>query len=895
MAERDKPGLADQDPAIYGGMAAEIERLDVELAEAREQLAATSEVLAVLARSASDLEGVLETVVESARKLCGADAGQVLLVDGDRYRFVYGSGMTPEYREFMANNPLALNRGTLTGRVALDRRATQITDVLADPDYAWADAQRAAGYRTLMGVPMLLDDEVVGVLSLWRTQVDPFSDRAVEVLTTFAAQAALAVRTVDLVRALGNRTHELARKVNQLEALGAVGQGVSSSLNLMEVLTTIIMQAVIMSGTDGGSIYEFDEDAKEFRIRTACGTRPEVLHTLRHTRIGLDDTFIGKAAKRGHSMGLPDLRDAPLDPHLSVLAEDGWRSLVAVPMLRDSRIVGALVVRRHTPGHIPDEVSDLLESFASQSALALINAQLYRRLERQSAALEVASRHKSEFLASMSHELRTPLNAIIGFSEVLLERMFGELNERQDEYLRDIWSSGKHLLELLNDILDLSKIEAGQMVLNRSEFIVRKSLDYCLSLVRERALKQGILLSLEVDPEVGQLDADRLRFRQVVLNLLSNAVKFTPDGGRVDIRASIRGQDLVVTVADTGVGVAGEDHQRIFDSFQQGTRPAGQAEGTGLGLTLSKRIVELHGGRIWVESEVGTGSTFGFTLPAGSEEPVSVRVPLAGMDSGLTTKPAPGPGPTVVVVEDDRRSFDLLRAHLEAAGVRVVGARDGEEGLDTVRRLSPAGVILDILLPGIDGWEVLARLKADPQTAPIPVIVVSMLDERGRGFTLGAAEYLVKPVGKEQLLAAVYRAAAMPEREHTVVAIDDDPHAIKLVRANLEPEGWTVLGAPTGREGLALIRERQPSVVLLDLLMPGMDGFEVVEALRAEPGTKTIPVVILTSKSMTPQDKERLRGRITYVARKTEFDLSGLAGLLRWASASRQSSASEPG
>jgi signal transduction histidine kinase/DNA-binding response OmpR family regulator len=895
MAERDKPGLADQDPAIYGGMAAEIERLDVELAEAREQLAATSEVLAVLARSASDLEGVLETVVESARKLCGADAGQVLLVDGDRYRFVYGSGMTPEYREFVANNPLALNRGTLTGRVALDRRATQITDVLADPDYAWADAQRVAGYRTLMGVPMLLDDEVVGVLSLWRTQVDPFSDRAVEVLTTFAAQAALAVRTVDLVRALGNRTHELARKVNQLEALGAVGQGVSSSLNLMEVLTTIIMQAVIMSGTDGGSIYEFDEDAKEFRIRTACGTRPEVIHALRQTRIGLDDTFIGKAAKRGHSMGLPDLRDAPLDPHLSVLAEDGWRSLVAVPMLRDSRIVGALVVRRHTPGHIPDEVSDLLESFASQSALALINAQLYRSLERQSAALEVASRHKSEFLASMSHELRTPLNAIIGFSEVLLERMFGELNERQDEYLRDIWSSGKHLLELLNDILDLSKIEAGQMVLNRSEFIVRKSLDYCLSLVRERALKQGILLSLEVDPEVGLLDADRLRFRQVVLNLLSNAVKFTPDGGRVDIRASIRDQDLVVTVADTGMGVAAEDHQRIFDSFQQGTRPAGQAEGTGLGLTLSKRIVELHGGTIWVESEVGTGATFGFTLPAGSEEPVSAPVPLTGMDPGLTTKPAPGPGPTVVVVEDDRRSFDLLRAHLEAAGVRVVGARDGEEGLDTVRRLSPAGVILDILLPGIDGWEVLARLKADPRTAPIPVIVVSMLDERGRGFALGAAEYLVKPVGKEQLLAAVYRAAAMPEREHTVVAIDDDPRVIKLVRANLEPEGWTVLGAPTGREGLALIRERQPSVVLLDLLMPGMDGFEVVEALRAEPGTKTIPVVILTSKSMTPQDKERLRGRITYVARKTEFDLSGLAGLLRWASASRQSSAPEPG
>jgi CheY-like chemotaxis protein len=341
--------------------------------------------------------------------------------------------------------------------------------------------------------------------------------------------------------------------------------------------------------------------------------------------------------------------------------------------------------------------------------------------------------------------------------------------------------------------------------------------------------------------------------------------------------------------------VAAEDRLRIFDSFQQGARLPGQAEGTGLGLTLSKRILELHGGRIWVESEAGKGSTFGFALPAGSGEPALTSVPQVGLDSGLPTELAPGPGPTVVVVEDDRRSFDLLRAYLEAAGARVVSARDGEEGLDTVRQLSPAGVILDILLPGIDGWEVLARLKADPRTTAIPVIVVSMLDERGRGFALGAAEYLVKPVGKEQLLAALYRAAAMPERKHTVVAIDDDPLAIELVRASLEPEGWTVLGAATGQEGLALIRERQPSAVLLDLLMPGMDGFEVVEALRSDPDTKSVPVVILTSKSMTQQDKERLQGRITYVARKTEFDLSGLAGLLRWASTSRQSPASESG
>ena len=281
MVERDKRKAADQDPAINAEIAAETERLADELAEVREQLSATSEVLAVIGRSASDLEGVLETVVESARKLCGADAGQVFLVDGDRYRLAYGSGMTAEYREFIADNPLVLDRGTLVGRVGLDRQATQIADVLADPDYGRPDVQRVGGYRTIVGVPMLLDGEVVGVLSVSRTQVNPFSDRAVEVLTTFAAQAALAVRTVDLVTTLESRTDELGRKVTQLEALGAVGQAERLSLNLTEVLNTIITQAVELSGSDGGSIYEFDEDAREFRIATVCGTAPKTLDSSR--------------------------------------------------------------------------------------------------------------------------------------------------------------------------------------------------------------------------------------------------------------------------------------------------------------------------------------------------------------------------------------------------------------------------------------------------------------------------------------------------------------------------------------------------------------------------------------------------------------------------------------
>jgi signal transduction histidine kinase len=555
-----------------GGLRGEVERLRRDLAEAREQQAATSGVLAVLGRATSDLDAVLEAVVDSARRLCRADIALIFLLEGDAYRLAIASGpLTEEDRAYLAQHPLAQDRGTLAGRVGLERRPQQIADVLADPEYGRLDIQRHGGFRTTMGVPMLLDGEVVGVLVVWRTQVDPFSERATELLTTFAAQAAIAIRSVDLVNALKARTAEV----------------------------------------------------------------------------------------------------------------------------------------------------------------------------------EVASRHKSEFLASMSHELRTPLNAVIGFSEVLLERMFGDLNDRQEEYLRDIWSSGKHLLELLNEILDLSKVEAGQMTLEPTEFSLQEALGHGLALVRERAARHGIRLGLEVAPEVGLVRADELRLKQVIVNLLSNAVKFTPDGGRVEVRARTEGSEVLVTVADTGTGVAAADRDRIFESFQQGGRRASTTEGTGLGLTLSKRIVELHGGRIWVESELGVGSTFGFAIPAG------VPAPAAGAVADDPGR-ADGTG-TVVVIDDDRRSIDLLTVYLEAAGLRVVSASDGRRGVELIRALKPAIVVLDILLPGLDGWQVLESLKADPATAAIPVVVVSILDERGRGLALGAAEYLVKPVSREGVLDALAR------------------------------------------------------------------------------------------------------------------------------------------
>jgi signal transduction histidine kinase/DNA-binding response OmpR family regulator len=849
-----------------------------ELAEVKEQLSASSDVLTAIGRS-SDVDAVLGAVVDSARRLCRADVSQIHLVQDGMLRLARSAGLSEAGVDFMARHPVGPDRQSLIGRVQLYGTTQQITDVLTDPDYARFDLQRLAGLRTVLGVPMQLDDELVGVLLVWRIQVEPFGERETAVLTTFAAQAAIAIRQADLVRALEHRQRELGQKVEQLEALGEIGRAVSSSLDVDEVLDRIVTHAVELSGTDGGSLMELSGD--RFQVRTVYGTSPETMDRLRNTRIEVDGTLVGLAATERRPQQVPDLREVPMDPHLRVLRDAGWRSLIAVPMLREGHVVGALVVRRKSPGGFSEETCELLQTFASHSAMALVNARLFGELERKSAELEAASRHKSEFLASMSHELRTPLNAVIGFSEVLLERMFGDLNERQEEYLRDILDSGRHLLELLNDILDLSKVEAGRMPLERSTFFVPDVLESCLSQVRAKAEQKGILLRRDVAAGVGLLETDELRFKQVLLNLLSNAVKFTPAGGTVSVRVTADRDALAVTVTDTGIGVAPEDRDRIFESFQQSGRGPAQQEGTGLGLTLSRRIVELVGGHMWLDSEVGVGSTFGFTVPTG---PDSVRVDAS---------PDAGDGrPLVVVIEDDRRSLGLLTLYLRSAGLRVLGVGNAATGLDAVRRELPAAVVLDIRLPDLEGWEVLSALKGDASTVAVPVVVVSILDERGKGFALGADEYLVKPVSREDVLAALARVRALPERG-TLLAIDDDPHAVQLVQTVLQPAGWRVVTATDGAAGIAAARSLLPTAILLDLLMPGIDGFEVVEALRRDERTSGIPIVVLTAKAISSAEKDRLRGQISYVAQKGDFDPALLVELVRRATANHLAAPSD--
>src|ERR687897_857049 len=690
-----------------------------------EQLVAADAVLVALGRSSSDADAdaVMTTVAESARRLCRCQGVSIYLLHGEEFELATTVGLPPEFRSYVAAHPIRKDRETMAGRVALDRRIEQVRDVLTDPGYGRRDVQEIAGSRTMIAAPLILDDEVVGAISLWRTKVEPFDERATAMLQTFAAQAAAVVRNVHLARELEGRQLELARKVEQLQALNEVGETVSSTLVLDEVLFKIILNAVRFAECDGGSIMEYVEAERRFLARTTYPSSQELLSGLRKIVIGLDETLVGRAAREGHPIGISDIALVDRDVHLELLYKDGWRSVLAVPVLRDGQIIGVMVVRRKTPGDFSNEVLDFMETFASQSALAVSNARLFRELERKSAELQVASVHKSDFLASMSHELRTPLNAVIGFSEVLLERMFGDLNERQEEYLRDILSSGKHLLELLNEILGLSKVEAGRMELELSVFPVKGVIEHTIALVRERAALHGITLTLEIDPALDLIESDELRFKQVMLNLLSNAVKFTPDGGHIEVKAGRTKRGMTVTVTEEGIG---------------------------LGLTLCRRIVALMGGVMTLKTEVGVGSTFGFT------------VPIRGDEGPLESNNRDNADPVVVVIDDDRRSLDLMSAYLDGRGVHVVRARDGNEGLDAIRRLQPVAALLDIRLPGIDGWEVLEALQADPETEEVPVIIVSILDEKSRGLAAGAAEYLVKPVGRDDLLDALRRLRVLP-------------------------------------------------------------------------------------------------------------------------------------
>jgi signal transduction histidine kinase len=593
-----------------------------QVSEALERQTATSEILRVISSSPTNLQPIFDAILARATSLCEAHLGVLQLCEGDSYRAVAHRGASAEFERWLFEGPRPLDAVTGVGRAIREVQPIHIIDIADAPAYRERHPARVAtvelgGARTFLAVPMVKEGNAIGGIVIYRSEVRPFTDRQIELVQTFADQAVIAIENARLFNELQARTAQLTHSVEQLTALGDVGRALSSTLDLDAVLQTIVTRASQLAGADACSVFEYDEASEAFHLRATHSLDQEVVAVARRTPIRKGEGVQGRMAITRQPVQIPDIaaEDAYHGPLRDILLRTGTRALLAVPLLREDQLIGGLTVNKKTPGEFSLETIDLLKTFATQSALAIQNARLFREIANKSRQLEIASQHKSEFLANMSHELRTPLNAIIGFSEALTERMFGDLNDKQDEYLEDIHASGQHLLSLINDILDLSKIEAGRMDLDRTEFDVSQAIDNALMLVRDRAARRGIVLHQAVDQRLGQVTADERKIKQVLLNLLSNALKFTPEGGRVDVRASVVDGMAEVSVTDTGVGIAPEDQQAVFEEFRQVGTAAKKVEGTGLGLALSRKFIELHGGRIRVTSQVGAGSTFTFTLP----------------------------------------------------------------------------------------------------------------------------------------------------------------------------------------------------------------------------------------------------------------------------------------
>jgi two-component system, NtrC family, sensor kinase len=845
----------------------ELEARNRDLTDALAQQTAMSEVLGVIAGSPTALESVYQIILESITQLCTADIAAIFLYDGEALTTAASHGTTPRFAEHLRRSRPRPSRETTTRLAALERRTVHVADLLSDPQFTPRplDLYQDENVRTVLSVPMLQEDRLVGVITTWRREVRPFEDKQIKLLQTFADQAVIAVENARLFKELQVRTGELTRSVEELQALGEVGRAVSSTLDLETVLATVVARANQLSGTEGGAVYEYDEEDGQFHVRVALGLEEEVVEALRVVPIRKGEGAVGRLAVTRAPVQIADILDesAYQSRLRDVLVRHGHRALLAVPLLREDVLIGGLVVNRRMPGAFAPEVVELLTTFAVQSALAIQNARLFK-------ALEGASRHKSEFLANMSHELRTPLNAIIGYSEMLEEDAAELDGGRLVPDLQKINAAGKHLLELINAVLDLSKIEAGRMELYLEDFDVGNLVRDIAAVIRPLAEKNGNRLEVICAPDAGAMRADLTKLRQAVFNLLSNACKFT-ERGTVSLAATreveATGDWLTFTVRDTGIGMTPEQMARLFQEFSQADASTTKRYGgTGLGLALSRRLCRLMGGDVTLESEPGRGSVFTIRLPA-NVTPTGHEVSAAAPDEG-----APAGAATALVIDDDPAMRDLMQRVLGKEGLHVVAAAGGEEGVRLAKELRPVAITLDVMMPGMDGWAVLAALKADPEVADIPVIMLTMLDDRNLGYALGASDYLTKPLDRERLMAILrkYR------RDLPVLLVEDDATLRELARRILEKEGYAIVEAENGRVALDRARETEPGLVVLDLIMPEMDGFEFLAEFRKREGWRAIPIIVVTGKEISDDDRARLNGGVERILQKATYTRESL-------------------
>jgi GAF domain-containing protein/CheY-like chemotaxis protein len=866
----------------------ETNRLLKETEQRAAELALINSVQQGLA-SKLDFNAIIELVGDKLAEVFRSNDLDIRLIDYENQRILFPYAVENGKRIAIDSIPLG---GGLTGEIVRTRQPLVINRNVQDrmQEFGSFTLPGTSQENAFLGVPILRGDRVFAVIAMGAFQEDAFSDSDVKLLTTLAASMGVALENARLF-------DETTRRANEMTALTEIGREISATLDLNAVLEQIVTRAQQVLNARDVSIRLLEPDGNLPTV-VAVGKYADI---NKRDQLRIGEGITGNIALTGIAEIVNDPDNDPRARDLPGTEEDEPNeAILFAPLVLRGQVTGVMVLWRDREKDGPFVQSDLdfAVGLSRQAAIAIQNARLFdeslRLLEEAKQAresAEAANRTKSTFLANMSHELRTPLNAIIGYSEMLTEEAQDSGQAQMVPDLEKINVAGKHLLDLINAILDLSKIEAGKMDLYLETFEVKKMVKDVVAVIQPLVAKNGNTLQVNVADDIGAMRADLTKVRQSLFNLLSNAAKFTERGTiTLSVRTEERGRRtesdsllsppssslITFSVRDTGIGMTDEQRAKLFEEFTQADASTSRKYGgTGLGLALSRRFCRMMGGDITVESQVGKGSTFTITLP---REVVDTKRAVEEIET--PTEPIAPNAKKVVVIDDEPTARDLLQRLLRAEGFHVLTAAGGEEGLRLVRAIHPDIITLDVMMPGMDGWAVLTQLKADPATAAIPVLLLTILDDKNLGYTLGAADYLTKPIDRERLSAILARYKTMEDAHHALI-VEDDAATREMLARFLEKEHWQVATAENGRVALERLTEKIPHLILLDLMMPEMNGFEFVAELHQHPEWSRVPVIVVTAKDLTPDERLQLNGYVETVLQKDSYTREELLAHVR--------------
>jgi GAF domain-containing protein/CheY-like chemotaxis protein len=807
-----------------------------------------------------ELESLIQLIGEQVCEIFKADIAYLALLDRRagiiQFPYQYGDDFPPlNFGEGLTSKIIQTGEPLLINQNIAERRK-QIGATLV--------GKESLSY---LGVPIRAGGETIGVLSAQSTAVEgAFDDDDLRLLTTIAANAGAAIHNAQLHA-------ETERRARETAALLDISRDISASLDASIVLEGIATYAMNLLNGDLSALFLPENDGATFRAVVAIGKEAD---QLRNDSIGIGDGILGHIAQTKMGEIVNDVDHDPRAREITGTAIGSDEHMLAMPLTANDELKGLMAVWRTGAGlEFQQHELEFLSGLSRQAVVAIENARLFAEAREARAAAESANKAKSTFLANMSHELRTPLNAIIGFTRIVRRKAEGLLPDKQIENLEKVLDSSEHLLGLINTVLDIAKIEAGRMDVIPANFNISSLAEQCVNLATP-LLKPGVILEKQFDSDLGLIYSDQDKIKQIVINLLSNATKFTHEG-KIILSVEKHGEDfLTISVADSGIGISTEALGRIFEEFQQAdTSTTRKYGGTGLGLAISRNLARLLGGNLIATSELGKGSTFTLILPSkyGTKpsHPTALEpVPASKTESTLQAETAKR---KVLVIDDDPDAVYLMQENLNPHEFTVIGAREPAEGLNLAREQQPDAILLDILMPVTDGWQVLNDLKTDPATSNIPVILLTIVDKKALGFRLGAAAYLLKPLDPALVLNTLKQVIGEKDHPHKhILLVDDDPNVADMLRQILSTPEFELVYAEDGEAGLRAVESQFPDIILLDLMMPRLDGFGVIDALRANPQTRNIPIIVISAKELTESESKKLRETVTFVMKKQGFD-----------------------